>query len=425
MRTLDLIRNSALPANLMQSAAKGALAVPAAEMIEILVYLATKNSVFGEQARMTLAGWERASSEAAAANPETAKEVLDYLIAPENLRPMLLPALVSNPSVSDEALVTLAAGASRDVAHVLLTSDRVGKSEMVLSALSSNPNLTSIQAATVREKLLPFQPETVPVELQHTEQDIEQDAEHDVEPEEEDDILPEVVEVAAESDTVFDEEINAYLAEHAAELATEGEKPFLPIGGFHDEFESESEEPLSEEAAAASAVATAGSSAPVRPQKKPATKKPQSAPEEGRGSALQKISRLDVKGRIQLAIKGTKEERSILIRDGTKLVALAVLESPKVGDSEVETYATQKNVLEAVLRAIPMKRRFIKHYTVVRNLVFNPRTPLDVSLGLMKNLLVHDLKNLSGNKEVSDTIRKLALKMFRQKASSSGKKSME
>jgi len=52
---------------------------------------------------------------------------------------------------------------------------------------------------------------------------------------------------------------------------------------------------------------------------------------------------------------------------------------------------------------------------VVRNLIFNPRTPLDLGLSLMKNLLVQDLKNLSGNKEVSETIRKLALKMFKQK----------
>jgi len=129
-----------------------------------------------------------------------------------------------------------------------------------------------------------------------------------------------------------------------------------------------------------------------------------------------------VKGRIQLAIKGTKEERSLLIRDGTKLVAMAVLESPKVSDGEVEKFASQKNVLEAVLRAISMKRRYAKQYTIVRNLVFNPRTPLDVSLGLVKNLLVNDLKNLSGNKEVSETVRKLGLRMFKQKVESSGKR---
>ena len=114
-------------------------------------------------------------------------------------------------------------------------------------------------------------------------------------------------------------------------------------------------------------------------------------------------------------MRGNKEERSILIRDSTKLVALAVLESPKVSDGEVEGFALQKNVLEAVLRAIPMKRRYAKNYSIMRNLVQNPRTPLDVSLGLMKNLLTRDLKNLSENKEVSDTIRKLALRMFKQK----------
>jgi hypothetical protein len=40
---------------------------------------------------------------------------------------------------------------------------------------------------------------------------------------------------------------------------------------------------------------------------------------------------------------------------------------------------------------------------------------LDVALGLMKNLLVNDLKNLSGNKEVPETVRKLGLRMFKQK----------
>ena len=142
--------------------------------------------------------------------------------------------------------------------------------------------------------------------------------------------------------------------------------------------------------------------------------------EERRDSTLQKIAKLDIKGRITLAMRGSKEERSILVRDGTKLVALAVLESPKVSDGEVEGFAQQKNVLEAVLRAIPMKRRFAKNYSIMRNLVYNPRTPLDLSLGLMKNLLIHDLKNLSGNKEVSDTIRKLALRMFKQKLEKKG-----
>jgi hypothetical protein len=75
-----------------------------------------------------------------------------------------------------------------------------------------------------------------------------------------------------------------------------------------------------------------------------------------------------------------------------------------------------------VLRHIPLKRRFMKNYIVVRNLVANPRTPLDLGLTLMKNLLAQDLKNISGNKEVSETIRKLALKMYKQKLDDANKK---
>ena len=50
------------------------------------------------------------------------------------------------------------------------------------------------------------------------------------------------------------------------------------------------------------------------------------------------------------------------------------------------------------------------------------RTPLDLGLGLMKNLLIQDLKNISGNKEISETIRKLALNMYKQKLEAVNKK---
>jgi hypothetical protein len=230
-------------------------------------------------------------------------------------------------------------------------------------------------------------------------------------------VVSEAIEEAA--DPAVEEGVTTYLNEHAKEIATEGEKPFQAIGGVYEE------KPAEEAVAAAAETVPVPAATPVAaaPAKAPAKKKTHPSEEE-RGSALQKINKLDIKGRIQLAMKGTKEERSLLIRDGTKVVALAVLESPKIGDAEVEKFAGQKNVLEAVLRQIPLKRRFVKHYGIVRNLIFNPRTPLDISLGLMKNLLVHDLRNLSGNKEVSETVRKLATKMFKQKSDTT-KKSMD
>ena len=104
-RMIDQIRASKLPSNMMQFAARGALQVPAAENIEILVYLALHNSVFGSLARMTLAGWDEKASVAAAADPQTSREVLDYFISPDNLRPALLPALLENTSISEGQVV--------------------------------------------------------------------------------------------------------------------------------------------------------------------------------------------------------------------------------------------------------------------------------------------------------------------------------
>ncbi len=413
---MDMIRSSSVSATIMQAAARGALAVPGPEMIEILVHIANHNKVFGQQARMTLAGWELKSSLEAASHSGTSQEVLDYLIAPENLRPPLLPALLENPSIKPRVLLEMAANGSREVVDAMRASSRVQGSPEILRALAANPNSLPAEAfpqeAPAIEKLQPPQPE------QQT-------------PPEESFAAPNAPE---ENNLVDDAVVDAFLTEHARELALEGEKPFQPMGGFQ-EFEvlapghvpvATQTEEIQVTAPATPEVnspAPAATPTPVTPARVTSTKKAHSGAETERGSALQKISKLDIKGRIQLAMKGTKEDRSILIRDSTKLVALAVLESPKITDGEVEKFANQKNVLEAVLRQIPMKRRFVKNYGVVRNLVGNPRTPLDVSLGLIKNLLTADLKNLSGNKEVSDTIRKLALKMFKQKSEPSKKSS--
>jgi hypothetical protein len=422
-RMIDQIRASKLPSNMMQFAARGALQVSPAENIEILVHLSLHNKVFGELARMTLAGWDEKASRAAAADPQTSRGVLEYLIAPDNLRPALLPALVDNPAVPEGALVKLAVSASRETIEIMLKSARIRTLASVLKSLRANPYLKKEDAAEIEKLTSKPAAEAVTAEPAHRAQS---------------EAAGPVAAEAAISETedeepstelgVPDEEVNAYLNEHAQEIAAEGEKPFQSIGGalellgtdfFPVTQSADAPAPASQPVASAGAAA-----APAAAKAKPGLphKKPQPGGMPKRENALQKINSLDVKGRIQLALKGNKEERSLLIRDGTKVVALAVLEAPKISDSEVERFASQKNVLESVLRQIPLKRRFMKNYIVVRNLVANPRTPLDLGLNLMKNLLAQDLKNISGNKEVSETIRKLALKMYKQKMEAANKK---
>lgn len=423
-RMIDQIRASRLPSNMMQFAARGALQVPPAENIEILVYLARHNKVFGDLARMTLAGWDVKNSEAAAADPQTPQEVLNYFIDSDNVRPKLLPSLLENPSVGEEQITKLATSALRETIDIMLTSKRVRSLHRVLDALKSNPYVKKEEAQEI-EKWMSAAAETVPAAngaapdvgdphaaSDHAGGQIAPDA-----------VVSATAETSQASDAnenseatfgADDETVFAYLKEHADDIAAEGEKPFQAIGGNLDYYFPEEE--------AAEVIAPETHAAPAATPKPSAVAHKVPLDPTKRVNTVQKINALDVKGRIQLALKGNKEERSILIRDGTKVVALAVLEAPKLSDGEVEKFASQKNVLEAVLRQIPLKRRFMKNYIVVRNLVANPRTPLDLGLGLMKNLLVADLKNLSSNKEVSDTIRKLAMKMFKQKLDAANKK---
>src|ERR1700722_10791208 len=395
-RMLDMIRNSQVPSNLMQSAARGALSVPPAETIEILVYLALHHKLFSERARLTLAGWDEIASVAAAANPKTSAEVLGYFTSPENLRTALVRALAENPAVSEETLDALAVSGSRSNLEMLLKSSRVMSSPRLLQAVQTNPNLRPNEAEVVAQKLAASGAasagEEAPAET---------------------DPADELVEGA----------VKKYLEENAAELAAEKDKLFQPLEGALEEAGIGSADAAAQAAEETKAAAEKADAEKVVAEKADAAAKVAAEAKKNlavgggdrRDSTLQKIAKLGITGRIALAMRGTKEERGILIRDSTKLVAMAVLDSPKVSDAEVEKFALQKNVLEAVLRGIPMRRKYAKNYGIMRNLVFNPRTPLDLSLGLMKILLVHDLKNLSGNKEVSDTVRKLALRMFKQK----------
>lgn len=419
-RKIDQIRASRLPSNMMQFAARGALQVPAAENIEILVYLALHNKVFGELARMTLAGWDEKACLAAASNPQTHREVLEYFISSDNVRPKLLPALLENPSVSETQIAKLCTAALRDIIEIILRSKRALSLPRVVDVLKSSPYLTKDEVQRLQPKPAE-QPQQSASRVEAPKPALPiSAASHDSTGEI---ATPASCAHDVASSPEEDDAVSAYMKDHAQAIAAEGQKPFQAIGGVV-ELLGQDYFPVVESAEISAPVP--GESKPAETATKTVAKsavaqhKPPAEPK--RENTLQKINRLDVKGRIQLALKGNKEERSILVRDGTKVVALAVLEAPKLSDGEVEKIASQKNVLEAVLRQIPLKRRFMKNYIVVRNLVANPRTPLDLGLGLMKNLLVQDLKNLSNNKEVSETIRKLATKMYKQKLAEADKK---
>lgn len=135
-----------------------------------------------------------------------------------------------------------------------------------------------------------------------------------------------------------------------------------------------------------------------------------------RQTLLQQIARMTVSQRVQFAMKGGADARRTLIRDGSKVVQRAVLQSPRLTDQEVESFASMANLTDEILRLIASNRAFRKNYVVVRNLMNNAKTPLDVSLHMLPLLNPADLKKLSMNKNVPDTLRSSAQKLMRVRA---------
>lgn len=132
-------------------------------------------------------------------------------------------------------------------------------------------------------------------------------------------------------------------------------------------------------------------------------------------AAVQKIYRMNAKDKMITALKGSREERAILIRDPNKLVSTAVLASPKLTPAEIESISSMKNVSGDILRTIGKHREWCKSAAVISNLVKNPRTPIGLSLTHLPRVNPRDMKLISVDRNVPEAIRKQALKFTRQK----------
>ena len=169
---------------------------------------------------------------------------------------------------------------------------------------------------------------------------------------------------------------------------------FADRGVFPDEVPSV---PLSEDQQAPLVVA-------------PKAESPAEEEDAERISVTERISKMGFTQRLTSAFTGSREMRAVLIRDTNKMISAAVLSSPRLTDSEVESFARMANVGEEVLRIIGANRAWTKNYGVVTGLVKNPKTPLAMSMNLMARLNDKDLSTLSVDRNVPDSLRVAARK---------------
>ncbi len=126
------------------------------------------------------------------------------------------------------------------------------------------------------------------------------------------------------------------------------------------------------------------------------------------GAIYRRIGLMSIPEKINLAHKGTKEERRILIGDTNKLVGMAVLKARTVSINEVESFAAMRNLDEELYRRIAQSREWMRKPAVALALVHNPRTPLDIALPLLKRLAVRDLRAVVRDRNLAPVLRSAA-----------------
>lgn len=156
----------------------------------------------------------------------------------------------------------------------------------------------------------------------------------------------------------------------------------------------ESEEPLIEVADGDEPADTAAEAAQTSPEP----------------SGARRLIGLSVMQKMKVAMRGTREERGLLVRDPNRLVSAAVLSSPKLTENEVEGFARMANVSEDVLRVIGTTRAWLKNYAIAASLTRNPKTPIAISLHLLNRLTDRDVKMLVTDRNVPEPVRVAARK---------------
>jgi hypothetical protein len=126
------------------------------------------------------------------------------------------------------------------------------------------------------------------------------------------------------------------------------------------------------------------------------------------------LQAMTVPQRLKLAMKGSREQRAVLVRDPNRMIAAAVLSSPKLAPTEVEAFARMTNVSEDVLRTISLNRAWMRKLAVAAALVKNPKTPAAISLFLLPRMTQRDVKQLAIDRNVPEALRLNAKKMMQR-----------
>jgi hypothetical protein len=342
---VEQFQKGGAPRDLRLLAAQGALPLKTEDVVELLLYLLTDTDAeVAEAALKSLKGIPADQMLSVVQSKDSPPAVLAWAVQHRE-EPRLREAVLQNVSTPDEAIEQVSPTLPEAQAElVVINQVRLLRRTSLLVAIESNPGLSNDQKRRLRELRESF----------HIGEET----------------TPPPAPVPPSAPVV-----ETPPAEAAAEAAT-------PAADWV--------EPATEEQAIFQYLAE------------------EERKDEPKVSAVQKIYKMNTAEKVIAALKGTREERAVLVRDRNRLVFTAVLGSPKVTDAEIEAFASMKNLSDDVLRQIAHNREWTKKYPVIVGLIKNPRTPVGLTLGMVSRLNPRDMKALSTDRNVSEVLRKAA-----------------
>jgi hypothetical protein len=370
------------------AAARGMLPLAQDDLIEVLVALKSdSDEEIAQAARSTLEEQETPTLLNVASADATSSAVLTYLASRPATDHQVQEALALNPRTPDGAIVELAmtTGDSAVLEVIAINQQRLIRSPKIIEALLWNPARTPEVERRARETQREF------FEKERGQRQIA------------DELRARGKSAAAEfiesAESVgVDDGISIddfwFIAEHIEVSDAEVDDSWVPWEHYEEIFEETMEQRAANaERITAEVGVEAGGVA------------------EERLALIRRVMFMKVKDRIKLGMKGDREARSILIRDANKVVAQAVIQNPRITDHEIEGIAAMRTVADVVLRLIALNRGWARSYPIIHNLVRNPRTPLGSAMTILPRIYTKDLKTLSQNRNVSDAVRRHAVRL--------------
>jgi hypothetical protein len=377
------------PRPIQISAARGVLPLPQSDLLEVLVALVgNPDAEIAQTARITLRAQDQSGFRSLFESPSAAPAVLSFFAAQENLAREMLAAILSNPGTPVDAVVNFARKTSSGelIELISLNQQLLIQAPAIIDAIIANPYRTAESERRARETKREF------FEKERGAQQIANE------------LRAQGKEAAAEfieqAEFAEDLEKNAMSLEDAVILAAFIEVPDSEVDDswlaleYIEELFEESEE---QRAALIHKIVSE------------LTFENEISGE--RVAMINRIMRMGIKDRIKMAQKGDREARTLLIRDSNRVVALAVLQNPRITENEIERIAAMRSVPEEVLRTIAGSRTWARNYTVAHNLARNARTPIANAMNILSRLQLRDLVVLSKNRNVSDAVRRHAMRL--------------